>query len=654
MILRWFQTTFLTPKVQPQSPGSRVAPETVKQSRVQNIYPPDDPGLPIRDHDYLLAGNAPLLNRLKLHAATSEAIYDQRFIKPIQRVAQHLSALPATSTSLFSGEGGLFCASIELAFLSYQASDGRIFTGDETVERRHKLEPRWRYFCFAAALLYPLGRPLSTMIVTSAKGEAWPKHHLGLWEWAQDKEIDRIYVTWPDAKKGDSPELIGPAPYTAALLHKIIGPDNLAWLEEGSMDLTSMLFDVVSGSESTAKIAREVISSMWSKVKTREDARRPETYGRLTIGTHLTPYLVGAMRSLVDDGGWKPNEMPLLVDATGVYLVWPAAGSEIVQRGKRDGHDGWPASPSVLAELLKAAGVFDTSRGDDSGLVEVVDKNGELHLGFKLKNPHSVIEGYDPALYKKTAPKTLKAVLDADPLSKSEQAAQKPVTPKPVAEKKEKAANPTEATAPKLTIDMDTGEITGLEATPAPQGELLTDSSPADDLVKEIGTGELSVTDTAATSVESEPVARATPAAPADATPATKQTPAVQSQTTASVREGPQIKFSDLVPEDVRKDMKSPLSIELLGKVIKTWREKGEDSQTMRMTDNGAAFSLDLLTSMIRSVPDWVNDIGAAGLVYTAPSMPGLKIMKVAIPEGSPKLREAIVISRYGCKKLGL
>ncbi len=650
MISSWFQKTFLRRPSPTPAAARQPARATLPVSRVKNIYPPDDPGLPIRDAEYLLNGNSQILGRLKLHAATSDAHFDQRFIKPLERLAEHISALPATSSGLFSGEGGLFCASIELAFLSFQASDGRIFTGAESVERRHKLEPRWRYFCFAAALFYPIGKPLGRMIVTNARGETWQKHHQSLVEWTLASDTDRIYVFWPEDKAEQGQ--IGPSPYTASILHKILGPDNLAWLEDGSTHLIRDLFEVVSGADTSAKIARDVIATMWQKVRTREEARMPENYGRLTIGTHLTPYLVGAMRALVDAGKWVPNGLPFIVDAAGLYLVWPQAGHDIVKQGKVDGHEGWPSSPSVLADLLKAAGIFDTARGDDSGQVEVVDFEGNLHPAFKLKNPFAVMESYDPADYKKSPPKTLVAVLAADPIAVVErrvaQAAQPQVQPD------DGAAAPQLPSSKGTSIDQESGEILNYEpvgsSTPVP---VLSKREEGDARISDQGTN---YQEAAAPSEKAEASDSKTGARDASRNPSANATsvPVGAPEDQRKVKEAPEIKFSDLVPEEIRREMKTPLSVELLGKVIKTWRERGEDSTTMRMTDNGAAISFELLSSMIRNIPDWVNEIAVAGLVYTAPATPGLKIMKVAIPEGSSKPREAIVISRYGCKKLGL
>lgn len=596
---------------------------------VQNIYPPDDQGLPLRKVSDLLAGNESIISRIRLHAAADADKFDARFQTPISNLASQVNSLPGSSSSLFSGEGGLLRASLEMAFLCFQASDGRIFTGASTVEVRHKLEPRWRYICFLAGLLHPIGIPLVRMVVSSKGGESWPKHKYDVTTWAQESKIDRVYVNWSDESKLDQKKILGPSPYTASILHKIVGPENLGWLEEGSPDLTRTLFELVGGSETTSLIAKDVIATIWTKVQAREESRRPQAYGRVTVGTHLTPYLVGAMRSLVNDGKWIPNDGPLIVDSTGVYLIWPDAGEEIVKQGAREGRDGWPSSAATLAELLKQDGVFETSHGNDLGMTEVLDKVGNVHQSFKLKNPIAVIETYEASDYRRTAPKTLSGVLDRDPLAKSEAAAvEKKV--KTLSAKKDHEAATVPTSPVDATVDLDTGEViakpTAVVDVGSVDADLFSDDAP-----------------------------------PVSSVPATQEpticvstpVPSPLPEKGGKIRETAEVKFSDLVPEDIRKEIKTTLTIELLGKVIKAWRERGEQSVTMRMTDNGAAIGIEYLGTLMRSIPDWANEMAAAGLIYSPTDRPGLKIQKVAIPEGS-KPKEAIVISRYGCKKLGL
>ena len=157
------------PKGAPPSGGRSTAHRaSAPPVSVANIYPPDDQGLPLRSVEELLKGNLDLINRLRVHAATNEEDFDSRYIEPIRRLAAHINTLPGSPSSLFSGEAGLLRACLELGFVAFQASDGRIFTGNATVEARHKLEPRWRYICFVAGLMYPMGIPLSRMVVAAS------------------------------------------------------------------------------------------------------------------------------------------------------------------------------------------------------------------------------------------------------------------------------------------------------------------------------------------------------------------------------------------------------------------------------------------------------------------------------------------------------
>ncbi len=636
MGMKWLSSLIFRNKpsltVSSTKPQKGVTASSDPSTAVQNIYPPDDQGLPLRKVEDLIAGNESLISRIRLHAAADETKFDVRYLMPIRNLTSLINALPGSSSSLFSGEGGLLRASLEMAFLCFQASDGRIFTGAATVEVRHKLEPRWRYICFLSGLLYPIGIPLIRMVVSSKGGESWPKHQYDISEWAHNNDIPRVYVNWSDESKLDSKKLLGPTPYTASILHKIVGAENLGWLEEGSPDLTRTLFELVGGGETTSRIAQDVIGTMWKKVQEREESRRPQAYGRLTVGTHLTPYLVGAMRSLVNDGKWVPNDGPLIVDNTGVYLIWPEAGEEIVKQGAREGRDGWPSAVGTLAELLKQDGVFEISHGNDMGMTEVVDKSGEVHQAYKLKKPTTVIETYDASDYQHKSPKTLSGVLQRDPLAKAEgRAGEKQANVTPPKNKATLQQESVETFPKDASVNLDTGEIS---LNPFGGSEVECK-------------GEVSQhADTTSTS-QTLPVA-------ADTEPALQMAaPARSQELTGKIKEAVEVKFSDLVPDEIRKEIKTTLTIELLGKVIKAWRERGEQSTSMRMTDNGAAIAMEFLGTLMRSIPDWANEMASAGLIYAPPDRPGLKVQKVAIPEGS-KAKEAIVISRYGCKKLGL
>jgi len=569
------------------------------------LYPPTDQGMTVRSAEQILKGNQKLIDRLRLHAATTDEHFDTRCVQPLVRLAAHINVVPATASSIFAGEGGLFRSALEMGFFSFQASDGRIFTGAETVERRHALETKWRYVCFLAGLLYPLGGCLDTIVVMSDKGIVWRKHQMGITNWALSTGAERIFVSWGDADPATVK--IGPSAYTSGVIGQIVGADNLQWIEDGSPELVKALYAISAGQETIARNAQDVITSMWEKVQRREEARLPQSYGRMSVGTHLGPYLAGALSGLVEEGRWKPNGTALKIDTTGIYLVWPQAAHDIIDYGRRQSYAGWPANAATIAELLKACQVVEVAPGDDLGMFELIDSDGEIIKAYRVRNPLSVIENYNPEDYSSKPPKRLEAVLAADPLASVEANIQtaSPVVPvEPVARGDVIPVEPL-AKTPAPTS-------TGTDATPASQDAVATQAD----------------------------IAASTPGTP-------------PKHGAHALPEAREVRYSDLVPDEVRKDIKRGLSVELLGKVVMAWKSRGDNSRTMRMTDNGAAITLEFLATIVRDTPKWVGEMAEAGLIYSPTATPGLKIHKIAIPEGS-KPREAVVLSRYAVKKLEL
>lgn len=587
-------------------PSVSHAPKAVQPAKT--IYPPNDPGLNILDPEDLIKGNADIIQRLRIHAATDPDKFEKRFLGPIRELGRHINTLPATASDLYAGEGGLFRACVELAFLSYQASDGRIFTAGATVEVRHKLEPRWRYVCFVAGLLFPIGKPVANVTATNLAGTSWPKHQMGVSEWAEQHQHDRMYVSWGAARNpGDD---IGPAPGTAAVLAKVIGADNLEWLESGSPELTAATYSIVSATgPSDSNIAGKVVQTMWSKARDREHNRMPQNYGRLSVGTHLAPYLIGSLRALVESGKWKPNESPLLVDKRGMYLRWPEAAEDLVVMAVSNGAQGVPGTPAILAEMLKDARLVEASPTNDLGLTEIVDPDGEIVMGYRVANPNAVLPEFDPADYAGERAQALDTVIAEDPILAAE--AQKADEAPP------QSSSP--SMEPQVTLPFETNDTAANE--PAPAAEITK-------------------------------VAAQTETGAAQKTPASSQ--AVQEESSEKLSEAQERKYSDLVPKQVKNDLRTPLIIEVTGKVIDAWNARDEaSSKVMRMTENGAAILYDHLKTLMRSPPDWVNKMAEAGLIYTQPALPGVKVQKISIPEGGPA-KQAVVISKLGCRTLGL
>jgi hypothetical protein len=573
------------------------------------LYPPTDQGLAIVSPLAILDANQDLIRRLRLHAAVEEPVFAVRFLAPLERIAAFVNVLPATATANFSGEAGQFRACLEMAFYCFQASDGRIFTGQEGVEQRHALEWRWRYLCFLAGLFYPLGRSIERVVVTAEDGAVWKRHFSGVTEWASLEGINRVFVSWgtTDAEV----DVMGPASAASALVPHVAGPENLQMLEDGASDLVAALYQLVVGAPGSSRIAHQVISTCWDRVVRREAARRPQAFGRLTMGTHQGPYLIGAIRDLVQTGKWPVNKSCLRADSNGLYLFWPDAAADLIAHGKAKGYAGWPDNAPTIAELLKAAKIVIEGPGD-LGCVDLVDDHGQIRAALQFGNPLSVLEDFTPESF--GAGITLQAVLKADPLSAAEAKARPNAQP---------AGFP-------LTEAKTQQESKG-SPMQARQAEVTSSDHPAGEPARAPG-------------AEAPPLGTSKPPKP-DATAA--------SEVPAKLKEAADVRFSDLVPEDIRNEIGNPLQSELLGKVVKAWRDRGQNSDVMRRVDQGAAIAMHFLTSHMRDATTWVDVMAKAGLIYAPPQTPGLRIQKVSIPEGRPPV-QAIVLSNLACRRLGL
>jgi hypothetical protein len=349
-------TRFLRP-AQPPVPapaGARGPAATLAAGHVR--YPPRDPGLPVQAPAAIVGAQPELMAMLRLHAAVEPALFDSRFCEPVERVAAHVNVLPGSASAAFGGAGGLFRAALETAVACFRASDGRIFTGALGVEARHQLEPRWRYLCFLAGLLFPLGRSPELDALTP---------------WAARHGATRLFLSWT------GPADLGPGAVTGTFALLVVGRDNIEWMNRGSPALLRALLHIVTGRLPKGLVAASLVSEVWTAVQAREASRCQGNWRRVTIGTQIAPYLLDAMVALSRSDWLQQGNTTLQADGSGLSLVWPQAGRDIIAFCRRQGTPGIPLTePAVLALLV------------DGGLVEPgvegtglsMDKEGE-HAG---------------------------------------------------------------------------------------------------------------------------------------------------------------------------------------------------------------------------------------------------------------------------------
>ncbi len=570
-------------------------------------YPPCDPGLPVQHPDTLMRDQQELLAMLRLHAALPPEIFEARFAQPLARVADYVNVLPGSASDGFAGAGGLFRAAAETAFTCFRASDGRIFTGALGVEARHRLERRWRYLCFASGLLYPLGGALGSMSVMDSQGISWSPALGPVTRFASADPARRLFVAW----LSDGPQL-GPAALTGSFALGLVGRDNVEWLELGSPGLLRALLDIVTGGPATGLVAAGLVRDMWRSVLARENARRHQSYGRLTIGSNVAPYLLDALVSLARTA-WRLDTDTLYADAAGVYLEWPKAGRDVIGFCRAKGYPGIPDTEAALLVMLISTRLVDAGV-DGVSLMPFVDRQGDHRTGLMVTQPDLLLDDARATRSAQPTPETARA-------SRPDMSARDPARGGPG------RSAPAPSTRPKAAP----GRPSASKAPPAPaQGELPLASAPSLRLVEPAGAG---------------------PGETAQADDLAQKTHPVgdDREDSAPAQERP----VDLVPEDLRSLMSQPHG-EVLGQLIQLWQGKGAGRNAMLGCEQGAAFEFALLSKLTADPTSFLTRVGELGLLYVSPHTTGKMIYPVTLADGKREAVPCFILAPHGMRRLGL
>lgn len=317
----------VAPVVLQRHAASKVRVDTVA-SRVP-VYPPVDPGIEVLPVDSIVESQSAMVARIRTVAGGTEADFSDMYLSVILNLAEYIHLLPASRQETHTGAGGLFRLSLEMGFYCLQASEGVIFTPTEGVERRHKLEPRWRYAAFLAGVCSELHRPLASLIVSGPDGAQWPKYLLPLHRWCGEGGFDRYHISWQPEPRFETASAKGEV---SAMISRIVPDRCLQYLEAGSPAIAPIVFSVATGvARDNENSVAELVARIRKRVLDRDKAVRPDYYGTMVVGNHLEPHLLEAMRTLIRDGKWKINEEGGRVwfGADGLFVIWKKARLQV-------------------------------------------------------------------------------------------------------------------------------------------------------------------------------------------------------------------------------------------------------------------------------------------------------------------------------------
>ena len=364
-MLNWLTTRL---RNEPSSNRSTASSQTHQKAvarppvELNLVYPPVDPGLPACSPKSVVQSQQDLITRLSRVVSVDAQTFEQRYLAPINNLARYVHLLPASASDEFAGPGGLFRLSLEIATYSVQASDGKIFTPTGNVEERHALEPRWKYATFLAGLCCELYRPLASAVVVDRAGNVWPKFLMSLDQWIEERRVDRYFVQWQGTTQGNVS-----GAESSAVIGKILPPDQLTWLDQGSPAIVREIMAIALGQAKPGdSLLCDAVARIREQVLRRDEATRRSRYGRLQLGSHIEPYFLDALRTHLESGQWVINspQGPVFYGTDGLYIEWPTALTAVREHLVKLGLPGIPSSDQTIADMLGKSGVLVA---EDSG-----------------------------------------------------------------------------------------------------------------------------------------------------------------------------------------------------------------------------------------------------------------------------------------------
>ncbi len=320
------------------------------QRQILNLPPG---AFPLRKIESLLDDEKSLIARIRLNSGVSNETFEKLYVPLLTRYADFIQTLPASRAKHHFTPGGMWQYSLEVALLSLQTADSKIFSGSEPVELRHLIEPRWRFASFCAGLLLDVGIVISHMRVLSPNGTPWEPLLLPLYSWGTQVGADHYYVQWlPEDQMLHERQY---RMFSGVLANRLLPSEILSYLYEGNTSILHELVLALSGlsaSYSQNTLLQIVDQSRNSSIE-RDAKSRAGFTPTGTIGLPVETYLLDAIRSL-SQSHWKLNAPGSLLWLTqkGLFICWDEAVPAILKHLEREGLHTMPKMPNTLAEIL--------------------------------------------------------------------------------------------------------------------------------------------------------------------------------------------------------------------------------------------------------------------------------------------------------------
>ena len=247
-----------------------------------------------------------LLRSLEQRTRFSRAMFNRDCGCVLEALADYVQMLPASECHHHAQPGGLWTHLLEVADAALTFRGGIEMPQGATTEERKRLEHRWTYAVFCAALLHDIGKPVTDLRVTlyahdPRAGRRWaplagPMRAHG----ASHYSVEFVEAAERDYQAHQK--------LAAMLLHQFVPARLVRWLSEEG-DVLNQLLAYLSGEASDGPIGT-LIKKADSDSVSRNLLHGPRTRFASARTQPLIERLMEALRRMLKDGGILPLNRP--------------------------------------------------------------------------------------------------------------------------------------------------------------------------------------------------------------------------------------------------------------------------------------------------------------------------------------------------------
>jgi hypothetical protein len=352
-------------------------------------YPPYDTGIPFISLDRILNSQSEMIRRIRILCDNDHRMLSIVDVL-IENYARYVHLIPVTRSAHYHGPGGLFRYGLQMGYFAMRGKEGLIWTAKDLTYERGALEKKWSIAAFIAGLCSEVYLTVSNMIVLDQHDHQWHPFLSPLTEWLEQNQVHRYFLRWLDQP---SQRTAGNRSVSTYIISKIIPQDILDFLATDDRRIIIDMMNCLMTQDAVGKTTLETLIARTKYNVIEADLNtHPSHFGKPTVGVHLHPYIVDAIRQLTRSGRWKVNANDRIwISEQGVWIVWTDAVAREIA-GVLSDYPGIPQDAMTIADVLIDGGAAIPSSPGSALWKVIINKGTEPRSALKLSRPEVLFE----------------------------------------------------------------------------------------------------------------------------------------------------------------------------------------------------------------------------------------------------------------------